>query len=237
MFSKVKSSFSRSSNDLSEGEDRNGDGLGNPEKITMNKVRAVLYDEAITYSENNTYYKMSNVYNCNNMDSYIDYVKRSNYTRSYEQEMIYNEALSLYNNRNKYIRKKYQNNFYVNIKRNLRRGRYFGDDNDDLQGVEAGTENNLKGTPQPMDYTHERNLNEYLYREKKKEQAILFRKKYMKLFAEGRFSGKGPKDAQHRRKILLEGLTNNNITVGTVKKMTACFLKREQTLVFPYQLL
>ncbi|ANQ06564.1 Uncharacterized protein PCOAH_00008760 [Plasmodium coatneyi] len=228
MSSKVKSSFSRSSSDPSE-----GDSVSTPENITMKKVRAVLYDEAITYSENNTYYKMSNIYNCNSMDSYIDYVKRSNYTRSYEQEMIYNEALSLYNNRNKYIRKRYKNEFYVNIKRNLRRGRYFGDDNDDLQGGEAGTETNLGGTPEPMDYTQERNLNEYLYRERKKEQANLFRKKYLEMFAEGRITAKGPKDAQDRRRIPLAGLTHNNITTGGVKKNDSLFSQKGTDIDFP----
>ncbi|CAG9482601.1 unnamed protein product [Plasmodium vivax] len=217
---KLKSSFSRSSNEPSEGELKNGEAAAAPENISMKKVRAVLYDEAICYSESNTYYKMSNVHNCNTMDSYIDYVKRSNYTRSYEQEMIYNEALSLYSNRNRYIRKRYQNDFYVNIKRNLRRGRYFGDDNDDLQEGEAGTEGDVGGgAPEPMDYTQERNLNEYLYRERKKEQGVLFRKKYLELFSDGRSSAKGMRDAQQRRRMILAGLAHNSIaTTGIVKK-------------------
>ncbi|EUD66815.1 hypothetical protein C922_02800 [Plasmodium inui San Antonio 1] len=182
---KLKSSFYQSSNDPSEGDDKNGDAVATPENISMRRVRVELYDEAIVYSQNNTFYKMSNVHNCNNMDSYIDYVKRSNYTRSYEQEMIYNEALSLYNNRNMYIRKKYKNEFYVNLKRNLRRARFFGDDNDDLQRGEEGREDDERGMPEPMDYTEERNLNEFIYRERKKKKAILFRKKYMEIFSEG----------------------------------------------------
>ncbi|MBZ2160340.1 hypothetical protein K1I93_09830, partial [Streptococcus australis] len=58
----------------------------------------------------------------------MDYIKKSNYARSYEQENIYNEALNLYNNRNVYIKKKYRNDSYYNIKRDLKRGHYFGDD-------------------------------------------------------------------------------------------------------------
>ncbi|GAB65001.1 amine transporter [Plasmodium cynomolgi strain B] len=246
MSSKLKSSFSKSSNDPSEGDEKNGDAVVTPENISMKKVRAVLYDEAITYSENNTYYKMSNVYNCNSMDSYIDYVKRSNYTRSYEQEMIYSEALSLYNNRNMYIRKRYQNAFYVNIKRSLRRGRYFGDDNEELQGGEAGIEAGKEagieagketgkeagkgagvgGAPEPMDYTQERNLNEYLYRERKKEQAILFKKKYLWMFADGRSSAKGARDAQQRRRMMLGGLTHNSVTTGGVVKKNDSLLSQ-----------
>ncbi|ETW57793.1 hypothetical protein PFUGPA_00243 [Plasmodium falciparum Palo Alto/Uganda] len=127
MSQKLRSSVTRTSNEESNEDDKNCVNV-NSEEFSVKKIRSILYEESINFSDKNTYYKSSNIHNYNNIDTYMDYIKKSNYARSYEQENIYNEALNLYNNRNVYIKKKYRNDSYYNIKRDLKRGHYFGDD-------------------------------------------------------------------------------------------------------------
>ncbi|SOV73711.1 transporter, putative [Plasmodium sp. gorilla clade G3] len=127
MSKKLRSSVTRTSNEESNEDDKNCVNE-NSEELSVKKIRSILYEESINFSDKNTYYKSSNIHNYNNIDTYMDYIKKSNYARSYEQENIYNQALNLYNNRNVYIKKKYRNDLYYNIKRDLKRGHYFGDD-------------------------------------------------------------------------------------------------------------
>ncbi|SOV10550.1 transporter,putative [Plasmodium sp. gorilla clade G2] len=127
MSKKIRSSFTRTSNEESNEDDKNCVNA-NSEDLSIKKIRSILYEESINFSDKNTYYKSSNIHNYNNIDTYMDYIKKSNYARSYEQENIYNQALNLYNNRNVYIKKKYRNDLYYNMKRDLKGGHYFGDD-------------------------------------------------------------------------------------------------------------
>ncbi|CXH93967.1 transporter, putative [Plasmodium berghei] len=167
------------------------------ENVSMKKIRSVLYDEAMNYSETNTYYKSSNIHNYNNINAYINYIKKTNYTRSYEQENIYNEALLLYNNRNAYIRNAYRNDEYLDIKRNLKKGKYFGDNDDDDLFDEKNDTNQINKHKDTHEYdvgntdNNEINKNnlkkkkieyEQLYKERKKERAMKFAEKYGDLF-------------------------------------------------------
>ncbi|SCL97619.1 transporter, putative [Plasmodium chabaudi chabaudi] len=196
MFPRIKCRFEKAENSNSEeniDNHQNGknDELTESENISMKKIRSVLYDEAMTYSETNTYYKSSNIHNYNNINAYINYVKKSNYTRSYEQENIYNEALLLYNNRNTYIRNAYRNDEYLDIKRNLKKGEYFGDHDEDDLFEETNDDNQINEYTDANKYDDNKNNlkkkrieYEHLYKERKKERAMKFAEKYGDLFYE-----------------------------------------------------
>ncbi|CRG95385.1 transporter, putative [Plasmodium gallinaceum] len=161
------------------------------EKTSIRKIRALLYEESINFSENNTYYKSTNIHNYNNINAYFDYIKKSKYARTYEQENIYNEALNLYNNRNLYKKKRYLNNFYANIRRNLHKNEFFGDDNEYIE--EDQKEENASDLI-------ERTLNQNIYKVRKREQSVLFCEKYKELFTEDKTNLKNVNEIHNRRK-------------------------------------
>ncbi|KAI4840438.1 transporter [Plasmodium brasilianum] len=234
MFKQLKSNFTKASNEQSDIDGKNA-GSMDSEKVSIKKIRAMLYEESMHFSEHNTYYKSSNLQNYNNIDAYMDRIKKSNYARSYEQENIYNEALNLYNNRNVYIKKKYLNDFYSNIKRNLYKSQYFGDYEDDME-QEQHTDGRQAHQQQPQQLEQlehqgekdegiadkerkegddeasaflvakesivERKIYEYLYKERKREQLMMFNEKYKDLFRGSRGNLKNGNEMNGSRKIL-----------------------------------
>ncbi|CRG98780.1 transporter, putative [Plasmodium relictum] len=161
------------------------------ENTSIKKMRSVLYEESINFSESNTYYKSTNIHNYNNINAYSDYIKKSKYARTYEQENIYNEALNLYNNRNTYKKKRYFNDFYANIRKNIRKSEFFGDNNGYIE------EYQIEGSNNDLD---KKILNENIYKIRKREQSILFHNKYKELFSESKINMKTINETHNRRK-------------------------------------